>query len=316
MTTPDPQWFNRRIDFTPDDAVFHSEIAPTWAKQRSFCGEGPQMLSQTHCVLLDRHKLSLDPPRRLSSQPASSRHARACHKVRKSPVPVAYSCTRCSPQPERSLLRRRRRRAHRLCLCVRRMHRMGGLSSPLHLPRRASGFVRPSRTVLSATWQSRQGRPRVLITAVVTRYRSSPHAPTTDDSVCYCGARVRTPHAIVARVSARHTTMRMGGVLGGGGFASESLRAPAADCAVCDLAVAPGKAAGTAHGGGHTTPVVATCADDRRQRLLVWRAFAARREGADAAGAPWGRGEHERGRRWRAAWRDCRGQGGASGGRR
>jgi len=82
----------------------------------------------------------------------------------------------------------------------------------------------------------------------------------------------------------------MGGVLGGGGFASESLRAPAANCAVCDLAVAAGEAAGTAHGGSHTTSVVATCAGDRRQLLLVWRACAARREGADAAGAPWGRG--------------------------
>jgi len=43
---------------------------------------------------------------------------------------------------------------------------------------------------------------------------------------------------------------------------SEWLRAPVADCVVCDLAVASGEAAGTAHGGGHTTSVVAACVDD------------------------------------------------------
>jgi len=74
--------------------------------------------------------------------------------------------------------------------------------------------------------------------------------------------RLTTASATVARVSARHTTMRIGGVLGGGGFASESLRAPAADSAVCDLAVASVEAAGTAHCSGHTTSVVAACADD------------------------------------------------------
>jgi len=57
--------------------------------------------------------------------------------------------------------------------------------------------------------------------------------------------------------------MRMGGVvMGGEGFASESLCAPAADCAVSDLAVASGETAGTAHGGGDKMPVVAACADD------------------------------------------------------
>jgi len=79
-------------------------------------------------------------------------------------------------------------------------------------------------------------------------------------------------------------------VLGGEGFASESLCAPAADYAVCDLAVASGEAAGTAHGGGDTAPVVATCAVHRRQSLLLWRACAAQREDADARGAPGGRG--------------------------
>jgi len=43
---------------------------------------------------------------------------------------------------------------------------------------------------------------------------------------------------------------------------SEWLCAPVAYCAVCDMAVASGEAAGTAHGGGHTTSVVAACADD------------------------------------------------------
>jgi len=102
--------------------------------------------------------------------------------------------------------------------------------------------------------------------------------------------RLTTASAIVARVSARNTAMRTGGVLGSAGFASESLRARAADCGVCDLAVASGEAAGTPQGGSHTTSVVVTCADDRRQRLLLWRAYAAQREGADVRDAPGNRG--------------------------
>jgi len=55
--------------------------------------------------------------------------------------------------------------------------------------------------------------------------------------------------APVARVCARHARMRMGEALLGGW----------SNMSAC-------------HDGGGTAPVVATCADDGRQRLLLWRA--------------------------------------------
>jgi len=89
--------------------------------------------------------------------------------------------------------RRQRLLLWRACPHATRRCGWGGWSWEARVSR-ANGFARPPLTVLSSTWQLRQGRPRVPLTAAATRCRSSPHAPTTDDSVCYCGERVRTPH--------------------------------------------------------------------------------------------------------------------------
>ena len=72
---------------------------------------------------------------------------------------------------------------------------------------------------------------------------------------------------------------------------SEAPCAPAPACAVSDLAVASKeRAGGTVHDDGGTAPVVATCVDNGRQRLLLWRACARATRGCGWRRRSWGAG--------------------------